>query len=277
MNKKNLYHGRENGGSIKGSKSDASSTIKKSTNGHGHSEDQNLEMRGQLDAINAAFAFIEFDPQGNILNANQIFLDAMGYNLDEIVGQHHSMFVDPTHAKSSEYKQFWNALRNGESRSGEFSRVDKEGDAVWLMASYTPVVNDGGVVVKVIKLATNITESKTINADFEGQVSAIKKSQAVISFNLDGTIIEANENFLATMGYTLDEIKGKHHSIFVEGDYGRSQSYKDFWAKLNRGEFVAEEFKRRGKNGKEVWICCEGCKEKLLASPEEYLPKLDTE
>ncbi len=227
---------------------------KSKENGNGHSNDRALDMKGQLDAINNAFAFIEFDTQGNILTANDIFLGAMGYRLDEIKGKHHSLFVDATYARSSEYKKFWNDLRGGNSQSGEFERNDKNGNIVWLLASYTPVADNKGNVVKVIKLATNITESKIKNADFEGQVSAIGKSQAVISFDMNGIIQDANGNFLSAMGYSLNEVKGKHHSLFVESTYGNSAAYKEFWAKLNRGEFISEEFKRIGKGGKEVWI-----------------------
>ncbi len=221
---------------------------------NGLTNEQMLDMKGQLDAINAAFAFIEFDTMGNILTANDIFLDAMGYSLADIRGKHHSMFVDPVYARSGEYKKFWNDLRNGEPQSGEFSRIGKNGEIVWLLASYTPVADEKGTIVKVIKLATNITTTKVQNADFKGQVDAIGKAQAVISFNMDGTIIDANENFLKPMGYTLEEVQGRHHRIFVDETYGRSPAYAEFWAKLNRGEFVADEFKRIGKGGKEVWI-----------------------
>ena len=228
--------------------------LKTKSSGNGHTNDQMLDIKGQLDAINQAFAFIEFDTQGNILSANDIFLDALGYKFSEIKGKHHSMFIDATYVRSNEYKKFWNDLRGGESKSGEFSRIAKNGEIVWLLASYTPVTDEDGKAVKVIKLATNITESKLLNADYKGQIDAIRKSQAVISFEMDGTIIEANDNFLNPMGYQLSEVQGRHHRIFVEESYGRSTAYSEFWAKLNRGEFVAEEFKRIGKGGKHVWI-----------------------
>lgn len=228
--------------------------VKSKSNGNHQTSDQMLDMKGQLDAINQAFAFIEFDTQGVIIKANAIFLEALGYSLREIEGKHHSMFVDAAYARSNEYKKFWNDLRTGEPQTGEFARIDKNGEVVWLLASYTPVADDNGKVVKVIKLATNITASKVVNADFSGQVEAIGKSQAVISFNMDGTIISANQNFLTPMGYTLQEVQGKHHRIFIDPEYARSAAYTEFWAKLNRGEFVAEEFKRIGKGGKEVWI-----------------------
>lgn len=227
---------------------------KEKSSGNGHTSEQLIDIKSQLDAINAAFAFIEFDTEGNVLNANEIFLSVMGYRLSEIKGKHHSMFVDPSYVRSADYKKFWNDLRSGNSLSGEFSRIAKDGSTVWLLASYTPVADNGGKVIKVIKLATNITESKIQNADFRNQVEAIGKSQATISFNMDGTVIDANENFLNAMGYGLAEIKGKHHSMFVESGYAQSAAYKDFWTRLNRGEFLVDEFKRLGKGGKEVWI-----------------------
>lgn len=228
--------------------------IKSNGNGRSLTDIKSLEMKAQLDAINTAFASIEFDMFGNIEHANDIFLTAMGYKLQEIKGQHHSMFVDEVYGRSMEYKKFWNDLRAGQPQSGEFSRLNKNGNVVWLMASYTPVKGDDGNVVKVIKLATNITATKVQNDDFSKQIEAIGKSQAVISFAMDGTILDANRNFLDTLGYQLQEIQGKHHRMFVEDSYARSSAYSEFWAKLNRGEFVSEEFKRIGKGGKVVWI-----------------------
>ena len=224
------------------------------SNGTGHAVDQTSEKDAKLNAINAAFAFIEFDAKGVILEANPIFLAIVGYELDEVVGNHHSMFVDSAYARGNEYKSFWNNLRAGKSQSGEFGRAAKNGDQVWLLASYTPVKDDQGNVVKVIKLATDITHSKIQRADLQGQIDAISKSQAVISFDMDGTILDANENFLNPMGYSLAEVQGKHHRIFVESSYEKSGAYREFWAKLNRGEFVADEFKRIAKGGNDVWI-----------------------
>ncbi len=222
--------------------------------GNGHSNALMRDMKGQIDAINSAFAFVEFDALGNILNANEIFQETMGYKLKDIKGDHHSMLVDPAFAKSPEYKRFWSDLRAGESRTGEVSRINKNGEVVWLLASYVPVTDEQGKVVKVIKLATNITESKIENADYQGQLDAIGKSQAVISFDMSGNIVDANSNFLAVLGYTINEIRGKHHSMLVDTEYAQSGAYKEFWNRLNRGEFVSAEFKRIGKGGKEVWI-----------------------
>lgn len=212
------------------------------------------DAKHQLEAINKSQAVIEFTPDGTILTANSNFLGAMGYDLSEIQGQHHRLFVDPAYAASPEYKEFWRALGNGEFNSAEFRRVGKGGKDIWIQASYNPIFDDNGKVYKVVKYASDITEQKKRDADYQGQINAIKRSQAVIEFNIEGTILDANDNFLDTLGYTIDEIKGKHHRMFVEPEYAASPEYKEFWAALGRGEFQAAEYKRLGKGGKEVWI-----------------------
>jgi len=215
---------------------------------------QNADYRGQIDAITKAQAVISFKLDGTILDANENFLGAIGYSLDEIKGKHHSMFVNSDHRKSQEYKDFWAALGRGEYQAGEYKRFGKGGKEVWIQASYNPIFDPEGKPFKVVKYATDITAQTLQNADYRGQIDAITKAQAVISFELDGTILDANENFLSALGYNLDEIKGKHHSMFVESSYEKSQGYKDFWAALGRGEYQADEYKRIGKGGKEVWI-----------------------
>ena len=217
-------------------------------------KERDAELKGQIEAINSTSASIEFNPDGTIVTANGLFLQTMGYDLNEIQGQHHQIFVDSGYAKSNEYKKFWADLKAGLPQTGEFKRYAKDGSQVWLLANYTPVRNQSGEVIKVIKLASNITGDKLQNADFQGQIAAISKAQAVIEFNLDGTIITANENFLQTVGYTLEEIEGQHHSIFVEDSYKNSGEYQAFWKKLNNGQFETGEIKRIGKNGKEIWL-----------------------
>lgn len=207
-----------------------------------------------LDALSQSQAMIEFKPDGTILTANENFLAAMGYTLEEIRGQHHRIFVDQKYAASNEYKQFWQSLANGKFEAAEFLRFDKSGNEVWIQASYNPVKNGVGKVVKVIKIATDITEQKKKNADFEGQINAINRSQAVIHFKLDGTILDANDNFLNAMGYSLEEIKGQHHSLFVEAHYRTSSDYRQFWNDLGNGDFKSGEFKRIANGGREVWI-----------------------
>ena len=214
----------------------------------------NHEAEAKLQALEKSQAVIEFDLNGVILSANENFLGAMGYTLGEIQGRHHSMFVEPGVKESTEYVEFWAALNRGEYRSAEYKRVGKGGREVWIQASYNPISDRSGRLYKVVKFATDITREKLRNADFEGQIDAIGKSQAVIEFNLDGTIRTANTNFLFTMGYALDEIRGEHHSMFVEPDHKNSDEYREFWAALNRGEHRAAEYKRIGKGGREVWI-----------------------
>ena len=211
-------------------------------------------LKATIDAISKSQAVIEFGLDGTILDANDNFLDAMGYTLDEIKGQHHSMFVASEYKESPEYKEFWEKLGAGEYQAAEYKRIGKNGREIWILASYNPLFDRRGKPFRIVKYATDITAQTLRNADYAGQIAAIGKSQAVIEFELDGTIINANGNFLGAMGYSLDEIKGKHHSLFVEPAYKESAEYKAFWAKLGAGEFQADEYKRIGKGGKEIWI-----------------------
>ena len=211
-------------------------------------------VAGQISAINKSQAVIEFEMDGMIITANENFLFPMGYQLSEVQGRHHSMFVDPDTRTSTKYKELWAKLNRGEFITGEFKRVGKNGKEVWIQGSYNPVLDENGKPFKVVKVAADVTQQKLKNANFEGQIAAICKSQAVIEFEMDGTIITANDNFLNTMGYTLDEIQGKHHRMFVEPEMRDSAEYAEFWAKMNRGEYTQAEFKRLGKGGKEVWI-----------------------
>ncbi len=210
--------------------------------------------KAQVEAISKSQAVIEFHMDGTIVSANQNFLATMGYTLDEIKGKHHSMFVEPTYRSSIEYSEFWARLNRGEYQAAEYKRLGKGGKEVWIQASYNPIMGWNGKPVRVVKFATETTKQKLQNADYAGQIEAIGKSQAVIEFNMDATIINANANFLNTLGYTLDEVKGKHHSMFVETAYKNSVEYKQFWDSLNRGEYQQAEYKRLGKGGKEVWI-----------------------
>ena len=213
-----------------------------------------VDYAGQVAAIRKSQAVIEFAMDGTVLDANDNFLKALGYRLDEIQGQHHGMFVEPAYKQSSEYREFWAALNRGEYQAAEYKRIGKGDKEVWIQASYNPIMDLNGKPFKVVKYATDVTAQKLKNADYVGQIAAIGKSQAVIEFKMDGTVLNANENFLRTLGYTLDEIKGRHHSMFVEEAYRQSYEYKEFWAALNRGEYQVAEYKRIGKGGKEVWI-----------------------
>ncbi len=212
------------------------------------------ELTAKLQALEKSQAIIEFDLDGTVLTANKNFLDTLGYTLDEIRGCHHSLFVPPGHRDSTEYREFWNALRRGEYQAREFMRIAKDGRPIWIQGSYNPLLDRNGKPFKVVKFATDITAQKLRSADYEGQIKAIYKSQAVIEFKLDGTIITANENFLKTLGYRLDEIQGQHHSLFVEPEYRDSAAYRTFWDSLRNGDYQAAEYKRLGKGGRAVWI-----------------------
>ena len=210
--------------------------------------------RAIVDALNASQAVIEFTPKGNIITANANFLNAVGYSLSEVVGRHHSIFCDPEYAKGEDYRRFWNELAAGKFQSNEFKRFAKGGRALWLQATYNPVRNKSGDVIKVIKFAADITAAKLQNLDYAGHVAAIGRAQAVIEFTPQGEVIKANDNFLKALGYRLDEIKGKHHSMFCEPGYAASSDYRQFWQALAKGEFQSAEYKRIGNGGKEVYI-----------------------
>ena len=212
------------------------------------------DLRGQVAAIGRSNAVIEFTLDGTILTANDNFLNTLGYSLAEIQGKHHGMFVDPVYRQSPEYRLFWERLGRGEFDAGQYKRIAKGGKEVWIQASYNAILDRKGRPFKVVKYASDITEQKMRNLDFEGQLAAINKVQAVIEFALDGTILTANENFLKTLGYSLAEIKGQHHGMFVDAAYRQSPDYRMFWEKLGRGEFDAGQYKRIGKGGREIWI-----------------------
>ncbi len=216
--------------------------------------DSPAESRAMMTALERSQAVIQFNLDGTIITANENFLQTMGYSLAEIQGQHHRMFVEPGYETSAEYESFWQSLRSGAFQSARYKRVAKGGREIWLQASYNPIVGADGKPVKIVKFATDITEETLRNADQAGQVSAISKSQAVIEFELDGTIITANENFLNAMGYALREVQGQHHRIFVDPKDAAKPEYQAFWDRLRRGEYQAAEYRRLGKGGKEVWI-----------------------
>jgi methyl-accepting chemotaxis protein len=215
---------------------------------------QNLDYAGQVAAASRSQAVIEFNMDGTVITANENFLKALGYSLQEIQGRHHSMFVEAAERDSGAYREFWAALNRGDFQAAEYKRIGKGEKEVWIQASYNPVFDEKGRPFKVVKLATDVTEQKLKNADLAGQIAAIGKSQAVIEFNMDGTIIGANENFFHALGYSLSEIKGKHHSMFVEPSERDSPDYREFWASLNRGQYQAAEYKRIGKGSREIYI-----------------------
>ena len=211
------------------------------------------DSRHIVDALNRSLAIIEFDLQGNILAANENFCRAVGYSPAEIVGKHHRIFVDQAEASSPAYRSFWKGLASGKFDQGQYKRFGKGGRAIWIQATYNPVLKRGKPV-KIVKIATDITVEKVQSLDSTGKIEALMRSQAVIEFSPKGEILTANENFLKTLGYSLNEIVGQHHSMFCEKDYVAAAEYRAFWPRLAAGEFYAGQFTRVAKSGEKVHI-----------------------
>ncbi|QJE01917.1 PAS domain S-box protein [Massilia forsythiae] len=212
------------------------------------------EVKAIHTALNRAQAIIEFRLDGTIVHANENFLALTGYTLDEIAGKHHALFCEAGLAQTAEYQQFWRELGEGTVKRAEYKRFAKNGREIWINASYNPVIDANGQVSKIVKFATDVTQEKMRAAEFRGLVQAIHKSQAVVEFDMDGRVIDANENFLKVMGYSLDEVRGEHHRVFCEDEYAAGAAYRRFWLKLQRGEFDSGRYKRIGNNGRPVWI-----------------------
>lgn len=216
--------------------------------------DLSVSAKATLKALERAFAIIEFSPDGKILRANAGFLATMGYTAQDIVGRHHSMFVDAEYAASQAYGDFWRELKGGAVNAGQFRRFARGGREVWIQASYTPILGRSGRVKRIVKVASDITVAKQAAIESSGTLSAFSRSQAVISFTPDGTILDANENFLSAVGYEKSEVVGNHHRMFVDPAESATEAYARFWERLRQGEFIAQEFRRFGKGGREVWI-----------------------
>ncbi|SEP32250.1 methyl-accepting chemotaxis sensory transducer with Pas/Pac sensor [Methylobacterium sp. ap11] len=210
-------------------------------------------FKARLAALDASQALIEFDLDGTVITANARFLAALGYRLEEIRGRHHSMFVDPAERDGEAYRAFWEALRRGEFQQAEYKRLGKGGREVWIQASYNPILGRNGRPCGVFKCAVDVTAQKLRNADCEGKLNALDRAQGIIEFDLDGIVLTANANFLAVVGYALDEVQGRHHRMFVDAAE-QGAGYARFWEALRRGEFQQAEYKRLGKGGREVWI-----------------------
>ncbi len=206
--------------------------------------------------VDMSFARIMFEPSGNIKDANDNFVNALGYgSLKEIVGKHHEIFVDPEYKNSSEYKDFWNDLRKGITQEGQFKRITKAGEDIWIQAAYTPIVDQNGKVTDIIKIAMDITEEVNTKINMQGLTNTVDSSFARIMFEPSGNIKDANDNFVNALGYgSLKEIVGKHHEIFVDHEYKNSSEYKDFWNDLRKGITKEGQFKRVTKAGEDIWI-----------------------
>lgn len=212
------------------------------------------QQNSLLNAMERSMAVIEFDPQGQVLRANDNFLKTLRYRADQVLGQPHRMFCTTAFARSAEYAQLWTNLRSGQFQSGTFERVAGDGQSVWLEASYNPVCDDTGRLIKVVKYAMDVTPRLQSESESNGKLAAIGRAMAVIEFNLDGTVITANTNFLQRMGYSLAQIQGQHHRIFCAPNTAGTQAYSDFWRRLNQGELFSGQFERVDKHGNTVWL-----------------------
>ncbi|MFP3369466.1 MULTISPECIES: PAS domain-containing methyl-accepting chemotaxis protein [unclassified Pseudomonas] len=210
--------------------------------------------QAKLAAISRSMAMIEFAPDGTILDANERFCQAMGYSADELRGKHHRLFCEPGYAQTAEYQQLWRELGQGKAISGTFERLDKAGREVWLEASYMPVLDEQRQVTSVIKVAADISQRVVQEHESESLLKAIGRSMAVIEFTPQGRVIKANQNFLDTMGYRLDEVVGRHHGLFCLPQERESAEYREFWASLNRGEYHSHRFERINKQGQMVYL-----------------------
>lgn len=217
-------------------------------------EIRNADYEGKITAIDRSQAVIEFDLKGNVLRANENFLSTFGYSNSEVIGRHHSLFVDEAYRSTREYREFWENLGRGNYLAANFKRVAKDGSEIWIQASYNPILGIDGKPTKVVKYATDVTKATLENADYASQVSAIDRTQAVVEFDLKGTVIKANDNFLNALGYSESEVKGRHHSIFLQDHDKNSVEYQQFWSSLASGSFVSGEFERLGKGGKKIWM-----------------------
>lgn len=215
---------------------------------------QSVQYESQLAAISRSTGVIEFSLDGKVIAVNDNFMQISGYSQAEMIGQHHSMFVEAGYKESAEYREFWEKLNRGEYIAGQFLRLGKNDKEVWLEASYNAILDVAGKPYKIVKYATDITEMKLINADFEGQIAAIGKSQGVVEIDLDGNIIKANGLYLEMLGYTEKELIGHHARKVLDPTFANSPAYAELWDMLVKGGNASGQYKRITKSGAEVWI-----------------------
>jgi methyl-accepting chemotaxis protein len=221
----------------------------------GHTlEWRDVSNEGLLEAIDKTQAIMEFRLDGTVITANKKFLKLLGYTLDEVRNQHHTMFVFPDFRDTPEYKAFWEGLCQGRGIAYPYNHMTKGGHEVWLQTSYNPILDADGKPYKIIKFATDITAQQRKEADYTGQVAAVSRATAVIEFDLDGKVITANENFLTLFGYTIDEVRGRDRSIFADASSDGAAKGHALWERLCHGEYDAGQYKKIGKDGKEIWI-----------------------
>lgn len=210
--------------------------------------------QAQLNAADQLMTRLELSADGQVLDANPRFLAVLGYELAELQGQHHRILLPPEEAGAPAYEAFWADLRSGQAWEGEFHYRDSQGRDVWLRGGCCPLQDAEGRTQRIVEYAIDFTAQKHLTANFQGQLDALSRVMGKVEFALDGTILDANPRFLEAVGYSLDELKGQHHSRLVDPDYAQSADYRTFWDTLRRGEYLAGEFCRVARDGHEVWI-----------------------
>ena len=215
-------------------------------------ERQNL--KGMMAGLDDSSLIAQFKLDGTIMSANQQFLQGFGYEAIDLVGKHHSVLVDAAKAESSEYLDLWNAVRGGHHQLQELKAQRKDGRVMWVRGIFGSIKDEDNRVTKLFCLVNDVTRPKIEEENKQRQLDHLNRTQAVVEFSNEGVCLSANANFCRTFGYTLSEIEGKHHSMFVEPFHRDSSEYRQFWRDLNNGEYKTAQVKRIGKGGREVWI-----------------------
>ncbi|KWV82619.1 Biofilm dispersion protein BdlA [Pseudomonas fluorescens] len=215
-------------------------------------ENKLSELQWQLDSINRNVAEIRFRPDGSVIYASNIFLEMLGYKLEEIAGQHHRIFCEKNYANTADYSRFWQKLADGHLQSGLFRRLRKDGNLVLIEATYIPVQNQDGKVIEIIKIGSDVTQRENELLSLRAVHAAISRSMAEIEFTPNGDILHANENFLRAMGYRLSDIKGRHHRMFCFDNF--YQENPNFWQSLKGGTFLSGQFERKTASGETIYL-----------------------
>ncbi|BEM12922.1 MULTISPECIES: PAS domain-containing methyl-accepting chemotaxis protein [Serratia] len=208
----------------------------------------------ELSAIEHAVPMIVFSPDGTVLRANDLFLSTLGFQRDDVIGQHHRIFCDPNYVASPLYRKHWETLNKGQPITDTIKRIAKNGEAVWLQGTYAPVLNKQGKVVEIVKIASEVTERVTQAQEHRSLLAALNRSMAMIAFTPQGTIVSANDNMLALMGYRLEEACGQSHAVLCPPEFAASDDYRRHWQRLARGEFITGRFERVNRRGERVWL-----------------------
>ncbi|CAI0782515.1 methyl-accepting chemotaxis protein [Serratia grimesii] len=214
----------------------------------------NTHSRAELSAIENSVAMIVFKPDGTVLRANDLFLQTMKFQRLEVIGQHHRIFCDPQYVVSSAYRKHWDMLNNGKSITDNIKRIRKDGEAVWLQGTYTPVLDKKGRVIEIVKIASVVTERIIQAQEHQSLLAALNRSMAMITFSAQGTILDANDNMLNLIGYRIEEARGQPHAVLCPPEFAASDDYRQHWQRLSRGEFITGRFERVNRRGERVWL-----------------------